>query len=64
MTHKLTQYFIIFLVALYTILIFTVLAIDDLMSEDDKKDPLKILLYVEISILTLFVMEISLTAFG
>lgn len=64
MTHKCTQFFIIFLVAIYTILIFTVVAIDDLLESEDKENSLNVLLYVEISILVLFVLEISLTAYG
>ncbi|KRX06400.1 hypothetical protein PPERSA_05013 [Pseudocohnilembus persalinus] len=64
MSHKAIQWFIIILVALYSVLIFTVIGIDDLMDDDDSEGILNILLYVEIIILALFVLEISLTGYS
>lgn len=64
MSHKCTQWFIIILVFIYTILIFSVLAMDDILDENEKEKPLEVLLYVEIIILFMFVLEIGLTAYG
>ena len=63
--NKNTKAFVIFLIFLYTILIFTNIAIDDLITDKTESTSInRILLYVEISILIIFLVEVLMNSFA
>ena len=66
MASKPITWLIISLVSLYTFLVFAVIAISDIVAEDDEqgKDALIALLWVELVILVCFTVEISVSAYG
>ena len=64
MASHFMKYFMIALIISYTLLIFTTIAVEDLMSEEEKETPVQILLWVELFILLIFTVEISLNSYA
>jgi hypothetical protein len=64
MRLSIVNYFIIFLIVIYTMLIFTYLAIDSLMSKEDVENITDYTSYVELSILIIFSFEIMINVYA
>ena len=55
MAHKYTTFFIIGLVSVYTLIVFAVIAMDDLIENDEEKvKPFFVMLIIELVILIIF----------
>ena len=65
MSSKPVTYCIITLVSIYTLLVFAVIAINDIMENDESSyKPLRVMLWIELVILIMFGIEIIVSAYG